>query len=752
MLNSTGNRTRAGAAQGAPDPLLELFNPSELVTIVKRQWPLIAAVAGLVMLLAFAYLATAQPRYTATTSILIDTRKNQMFQNQLVVGELQIDASGVESQVEILKSESVALAVIRKLKLTEDEVFMAGARGRLGSLIGQLSGGADAHSEFQKERVAMALFERSLAAKRLGLTYAIEVAFTSISPDKAAEIANAIGDAYMVGELDSKYQATKRASRWLQERISELGEQASAADSAVQKFKAENNIIDTGRGMLMSDQQLSDVNTQLIAARAATAEAKARLDRIQQVASGDVPDASMVDALRSEVITRLRSQFLDLSTREADWSSRYGRNHLAAVNIRNQMAEIRRSIGEELKRIAQTVQSDFEIARAREASLQASLENLVTQSTTTSQAQVRLRDLESSAQSLRNLYDSFLQRFMEATQQQTFAISEARVITAATPPIQPSAPKSRIILLLGMAGGLVAGFSAALVREKLDTNFRSIAETESLTGLECLGIVPTVAETQALDIRAEDAQNRVIRGDVGIYRHVSEAPFSRFAETLRNIKVAVDINSLSSRLRVIGIVSALPKEGKTTISANFAHLIAQSGRKVVLVDGDMRNPALSRRLLPNLKAGLIDVLMGRENLNDVIWRDPVTGVHVLPTVTNGRIARTSDLLSSQAMAELLIELKDRYDYVIVDLPPLLPVVDVKAAQHLIDGFVLVVEWGRTTKEAVQEAVASVDGISKRGIGVVLNRANPAMLKRFEGYKGRYYDSYYLDYGSKQPSA
>ncbi len=220
----------------------------------------------------------------------------------------------------------------------------------------------------------------------------------------------------------------------MQDRIHELRDQSTAAQRAVADFKAKNNIVDTG-GRLMTDQQLSEINTQYILAQKHTAEMKARLDRIQDIInSPSAPDATVTDTLKSDVITKLREQYLDLKAREADWSARYGVNHLAAVNLRNQMAELRKSILDELSRIAETYKSDYDIAKQGELAIQNGLAQAVTESKSTDQAQVALRDLESSAETNHTLYNNFLQRYMEAIQQESFPITEARLITSATPP------------------------------------------------------------------------------------------------------------------------------------------------------------------------------------------------------------------------------------------------------------------------------------------------------------------------------
>lgn len=734
-----------GKYETAPnvDPLLALFDIGAILETLRRQWPLIAISAALFLMLGMGYLFTTPSKFTATTTVMIDTRKNQLLQAQQVVGDMPIDGGAIESQTEILKSESVALSVIRDLKLTTDPEFNGqGGKGIVRTILGIILPSDAPPSEFQVERIALSVFSRNLTIKRVGTSYAIDISYTSLSPARAAEVANAIADAYMVGELDAKYQATKRASRWLQDRMSELRGQASQADAAVQSFKAENNIVDTSRG-LMSDQQLADVNTQLVAARAATAETKARLDRIEQISVGSVPDATVADALKNDVINRLRAQYLDLAAREADWSSRYGSSHTATVNLRNQMREIQRSIADEVKRIAQTYRSDYEIATAREASLDKSLASLVGQAAITGQAQIKLRDLESTSQSYRNLYDNFLQRFMEATQQQTFPISEARVISSATDPLSKSAPKSGLVLAACLAIGLLFGSGAAIARERLDNVIRTASQVQQYAGVECLGVAPELQKAApASEATEADIAHRRLAPSIGLLRYVVDAPFTRFTETLRSAKVAVDIKLFERPSRIVGVTSAVPNEGKTTISSNIAQLVAHTGQRAILLDGDLRNPSLTRSLVPHATEGLIEVLTGRRALEDVIWTDPVTGLHVLPVVAKGRITHTAELISSQAMADLLTKLRAKYSYIFVDLPPVAPVIDVKAVSHLIDGFVLVIEWGRTRKEMIQEVVEGNELLHARAAGAILNKANTTMLRRIENYKGRYYRNYY----------
>lgn len=721
----------------------QLIDLMVLVEVLKRQWSVIVLCVGIAIGAGLLYIASAAPRYTASVLVMIDTRRNQLLQGQRVVGDQQLDAGFVESQVEVIKSDSVSLSVVRELKLLDDPAFGGGTPGLVARVVDTAKSvfGADVQSSASVERrenaIVKALSSRT-QARRTGLTYVIQISYTDGSQERAARIANGIADAYMVGELEARYQATRRASRWLQERIKELRDQATNAELAVQKFRSENNIIDTGRG-LMTEQQLSDLNSQLAAARAATAEARARLDRIVDIENNEIPDGTVVDALRSDVITRLRAQYLDLSARESAISRQYGATHSAAANLRNQMTEIRRSMRDQLRQISETYKSEFEIARSRERSLQESMTALIDQVGANSPAVVKLKDLESSAQASRNLYDTFLQRFMESTQQQTIPISEARVISPAAESPNKTWPKTPLILAVSVFMGFGIGFFIAWAREMLSRQFRTSNDVERVLGIECLGILPKVGEAAS----GEGAQIGST-ADHDPIRYAIDHPLSRFAEVLRNTKVAIDVGRLTRDVKVIGIVSALPNEGKSTIAANLGHLLAQAKYRVLLIDGDLRNPSLSRSMCPNAHAGLLQALANPSNFQQLTVKDPTSGLAFLPTVIRGRLAQSAELLSSPAMSQLLDRARQEFDYVLIDLAPITPVIDVKAICPMTDALVGVVEWGQTGQQAVREAFESSEQIRDRLIGVILNKADPVMLKRIESYKGRYYNNYYLE--------
>lgn len=729
------------------------ISPAEALTsclnIIRRQLPTLVATVSACLIIALLYLFTAAPRYTSNASMVIDTRKVQLFQQQSILGDVTVDSATVETQVEILKSENISLAVIRELHLIEDPEFTGGGGGLLGSVIGSVAslfGSSQPASEFALTRNALGYFEKSRTIKRLGLTYVMEIGFTSLDPAKAARITNAIAEAYIVDQLEAKYQATRRASVWLQDRIKELRTQASAAQKAVVDFKTANNIVDTG-GRLMNEQQLAEVNSQLILQHAATAEAKARLDRMNDIVKQEIPDASVADALKNETIVKLRGQYVDMAAKESIWSAKYGSDHLAAVNLRKQMAEIRKNIKDELKRIQESYKSDYDIAVTREESIKSSLSNVVSESQLANQAQVQLRELESNAQSYQAMYDNFLQRYMESVQQQSFPITEARVISAATTPLVKSYPKSLIILAAGLLGGIVLSFGAAIARELTDNVFRTTGQVEEVLGANCIAILPALGGVASSAVLGGKLAKKDDRPRPDLLRYVVDHPLSRFSEAVRSLKVAIDLNSSVRENRVLAITSTLPNEGKSTVSTNLAQLIAQSGARVILIDADLRNPSLSRALVPDAQMGLVDVVVQKARLEDALTIDPETKLSILPAGTTSNLLHTNEILASKAMHGLVMQLRSKYDYVVLDMPPMAPVVDVRVTSTFVDSYVFVVEWGNTRIDVIRYNLRGAPEIQEKLLGVVLNKANTKALARYESYHGRdYYQKYYARYG------
>ncbi|MGD1036869.1 MAG: GNVR domain-containing protein [Roseiarcus sp.] len=744
---------------GSPGPI----DFDQLLAAARRQARVVAAAAAAALLLGLAYTVTAVPQYTATTDILIDAQKDQNALSASIA-ELTFDTGAIDSQVEVMKSEKIALSVISAMNLTRDPEFM-GARG---TLIGQafallrsafdFSGWfttrekSDAEEDADLKRSAIGQLKHNLDVRRVARTYVLAVAYTSPDRGKAAAIANAFADAYLTDQFDAKFDATRRAAGWLQTRIAELKQQSLDSDSAIQKFKADKGIVVTGgdRPGLMSDQQLTELNAQLVAARADTAKAEARYDQIQDLLKSGRAGAAVPDSLANPVITDLREKYLTASKTEAQLESKLGSGHLQVINLRREMQEFERLIYEELQRIAESYRSDAEVARAKEQSLSLSMSGLVGASAGTNQTLVQLRELEREAETYRALYQTFMQRYQEAIQQQSFPVSEARVITVATPPQYPSYPKRGLILALSLVFGAMVGSGLGALREYRDRVFRVASHVRDELGLEFLGMLQVVdTPVTAKSEKGEDQNPRQIHVTNSLLRYSIDHPLSSFSETLRSAKVAVDLSLGERKSKVVGVISVLPNEGKSTVAKNFASLLAHLGARTLLIDGDLRNPGLTTGIARQADAGILEAIRGERPVHDLLLSEPDSGLFFLPAVIKKRVQHSSEILSSPGMRNVLAEAGKAFDYIIVDVPPLGPVVDVRAAGSMFDAFLLVVEWGRTPRIMVQNILASDNTLFEKSVGVLFNKVNMQKVNLYESYGSKdYYYSRYSKYYHK----
>jgi polysaccharide biosynthesis transport protein len=727
---------------------------------IRRQYWILLISLIAAMLGAAAFLLFVPPAYTAASTMMIDSRKGGV-QQKSVLGDTPTDSIWIDSQMGVLglQRDQIGLAVAKKLQLGKSSKDLEPSEGwsSLFGLLGSTPTTKDAtQSEAELTQMAAGMVAGGLDVRRVGLSYLVNIGFTSPKPDLAVKIANAAADAYVIAEMDAKFKSLSQASSWLQDRYQTLKDQASAADRAVVEFKSKNNIVTAG-GKLINDQQLTEINNRLGAAHAKTADAQARLNQIEAVLRADQAtpggtEATVTDALSNPIISGLRKQYLDLINREADWSKRFGKNHLAVVNLRNQARDIRISTLEELKRIHETYKSDLEIAKQNESELEKQLASIVAQ--IPNEAQIALRGLESSAQSYRTFTDNFLLTYNESVQQQTSPIPETRVIAYATY-AGKSFPSTGRVLTLSLLGGLALGVGLGMFRELMDRAFRTSRQIQAALQVECIAMVPLVnlqarasfreklfSAGRGRDLIANPRSQIITAQGSNLFRLVSDEPFSQFAEAIRAIKLAADVRGAGQAAKIIGLTSSVPREGKSTIAAALAGQIAQVGCRVILVDCDLRNPALSRSLAPDASVGILEVISGRQSLDAAICKDPVTGMAFLPTANAFGVPNTDQILSSGAMKNIFDMLRSQYEYIIVDLSPLAPVVDVRATAELIDFYVFVVEWGATKMDMVQHTLQEAHRVYDNVLGVVLNKVNMNVMGRYDGERASYYNAKY----------
>jgi succinoglycan biosynthesis transport protein ExoP len=703
------------------------------VGFLRRQmWVLIVAFAATTGL-AIVYAIVAPPNYKATATVAIDTAKFQLFQP---IGELSIEtSSAVESQLEILRSEKIALEVIKNLHLADKDPPNSG----------WLFEASSSPTKFEQTRQLLAVLQKHLTIKRLGAAWIIEVSYEASDPERAAQLANAFADAYIEDQLDAKYQTTRQASVWLEGRVKELREQTLATQRAVVEFKAKNNIVDTG-GRLMSDQQLGELNGQLATAHGQASDAKARLDRINVVVQSALAAGNsnrlVTDVLIDDTIAKLHAQLSDLTARESDWSAKFGSSHLAVVNLRTQMAQIRSAMLDELRRVAEASKSDYDLALQKEKNLETQVAQAVSRSETSNRAQVTLRELESAATATRELYDNLNKRYMESVEQKSFPVTEARVITRAVRPLDKEYKTTLKILAAIFGGGLTLGFGIAVARELVDRVFRTVGQIEQHLRTNCIALVPLWKRGEIANpgsSKPSGGIRQILRTEGPAWASI-DSPLSGHAEAMRSIKLVIDLDGSVKGTKVIGLTSSLPKEGKSTIAASLALTMARAGAKVMLLDFDLRNPALSKMLTPNSRSGFLDVISGRLRLEDALWTDETKNLSFLPSIVKTLFIQSNEIMAAQATKTLLDRLRKEYAYVVVDLPPLAPVVDTRATTHLIDSYLFVVEWGSTKMDVVEHALSRAPGVSGNVLGAILNKVDMTQLDKYDSQNRTYYNN------------
>ena len=734
--------------------------------LLRRQYLVIIITAVFAITSCIIYLRITPPTYTARVQVLLANPRAQFVQQQSILSEPAFDLNQIETQIQLLKSSALATAVITQLNLANDPDFNGS-----GPSLSSLWRGAPTVNPTPPEQskagtpamlsdAVIAAFQDRLSANRIGMSSILEISFNSSNAERAAEIANAVAKAYITEQLNAKFEANRSATSWLQDRLRDLGDQALDAERAVNQYKSQNNIVSPD-GKSIDEQQVTELNNRLMAARAQLTEASARLNQYEAIlrtnpsnlSSMGTLDAVGSDVTNNPIINGLRQQYLELTRRDNEYSARFGPNHQAVLTLRNRMRELRSSIFEEVRRLAENSRSDLEVAKQRQQQIEKQLAEAVVQSRTTNSAELTIKELENRAKGLRSLSDMFQQRYIGSKQQETFPISETRVIQPAAPPQSKSKPKSKIVMALGLIGGIGFGVMLGLFRELMDRVFRTAAQIESELGLSCLALVPELVVPQSPVRRVKsrptdgDLGQRTVAKDSAIHRAVIDRPLSRFAEAIRSIKLAIDLNATKTSNQVIGLTSALPNEGKTTIAASLAQLIGHGGKSVIVVDCDLRNPSLSSSLAPNATAGIIEVTNGSRSIEETVWRDPTTNLAFLPAVRRTDLLHSSELLSTDSMHKLFDRLRASYDYVIVDLPPLTPLVDVRATTQLIDHFILVVEWGQTKIDVVKHALHTAPTIHDSLIGTVLNKTDIKAMARYDSYLRDYYnDDHCARYG------
>jgi capsular exopolysaccharide synthesis family protein len=693
-----------------------------------------SVIAGVVM-----FMLAAQ--YQAVTTILVDSRKTQILKDQEVIGRPGTDNGAIESEAEVMKSPNILHKVVEQFHLDQDEEFV-GSRGPLAwakwMLISPFTAFFGERSNAADERLATAAdaLKNKVQASRRNLTYVIELSVWSESAAKAAKLADKIAGVYLAEQVLAKSDTTRRATQWLNEEAERMRARLIAAENAYESYKAEAGLFNPG-GENLTDRQIGQLNEQLVIARASVAEAEAKYEQLRQINAEKLASAAASpDVLQSTVLTNLRNQYADVARKQAELKTRYGPRHPQVISVNAELENLSRQIRDELDRIVASARTELEMAKSRQASLNASLEELKVSAAAINHKAVKLRELEREVQANKSLYEAVIARAKETDAQLIMQLPDSRILAAATVPLNPSYPKKSLMIGLGFFGSLGLAVFVALVRGVFSEGFRRASDLQTAFGLRPLATIPLVeAARSARPFRGlEPVSQRP--GQAKLARLVLDAsspetprladyvirePNSAFAESIHSLRFALRQAAAERRMSVILVTSALPGEGKSTVSANLGRAAAMYGDRVLLIDADLRRPSLAVDLGLPPSPGLVGLARDGCNIRDAILQDHATSLHVMAGMTRLSGTDALTMLASRTLADQLTALRPLYDLILIDTSPLLPVADPRLLVNSADGVAFVVASEQTTRGAVRAALQETPGLEAKILGAVMNR-------------------------------
>ena len=690
------------------------------------------------------------PRYTASSTMILGAPKTNLvdIEEVLNLGFGNHNRSAIRTEMEVLRSRVLARKVIGKFDLLSKEEFNPdlrppgllshispsqwipeGWRGSPGLESDvELSDDEKDQLKMKKDQLkierATNIFLAKLKIKSKISSQIVNVSFESTNPKLAAAIANELPEAYIIGQMDAKLEATKKATEWLGGQLINLKEKVENSEKAVESYREQHGLTEV-RGARILTSQLAEVNSQLIEARAERAQAETRLQHIRELQKGSGSNIeSAKEVMTSSVIQRLWEQEAALTREISELSVLYGQKHNKMKQVNAEISNVRERIDLEIKRVVAGQESEVEVARSKEQSLAKSLKEMERHSGKQTKESIRLHSLEREASANRTLFETFLARFKETSSTTDMLEADARVISKAEIPRKASYPNKKKMLIMIVAGAFFLAIILVLMVQSLKQGLLSPEEIENELGLAAIGVIPTAPGNKPYD-------------------YIIDNPNSSFGEALNTLKTSLILSSPDEGVKVLQITSSVPQEGKSTLALAFSRLLAKSGNKVILVDGDLRLASLQKKLgISASSKGLTDMVMSSGGpIEKFVIKDGKSGAFIMPK-GGAEYVNATDVFSSHRMRAIIDLLKETFDYIIIDAPPVMAVSDARIIGTLVDTFDLVVQWGKTPRKVIKAAVHLLQDGGTDIAGCVLQQVN---LQRYGAY-GNSGSGYYYNHG------
>jgi len=709
--------------------------------IKKRFW--LALITFLLVFTAMAvYTFQQTPIYQTQTRLMLDTRQGDGIDLGSMFSGLAPNTAIIDTELEVIQSESMLSKVVDKLDLTQYEefnytmqepsglrAFVGGMQDRLKGIIGagddeEANAGPPMTPEQEQaalHRYATRMLQYSISVNRLGPTYIIDIRAYSRNPDLAALIANGVAEQYIVEQLEAKLESARVQTDWLSESLDDLRAEVNAKESAVAQFQAERDML-SAQGSTLTEQQISNLQARQLDQQSVLREAEARLNNVQTRMNSGQGAEAIAEVLGSAEIGNLRNQQADIQRRVADLATRYGPMHPERVAVNNELADVRAQIDAAVSRVVSNLESEVAIARSNLQTTNNQLAQLRRTLARNNNDNVQLRELEREAEASRTLYEDFLERFKLNTEASDLAKADARVLNRARTPRDPSSPRVAINMILGFILGGVAAGGMILLGELRENHFSTGDELEKAFGVPAIGSVPLLV-----------GRGRKNPGDYAI-----ENPLSAYSESIRNIRASIVFADLDNPAKTVAICSSLPNEGKTMTTYSLGRLSALSGSKTLIIDGDFRRRQLTEAAGLDPEAGLIEHLFGEVALDDAMHIDEATGMHVLPLTSSRNTPR--DVFGSRAFDALLQRLETVYDLIVIDTGPILLMAESRVIVSKVDQTIVVAKWRSTSRQALQQTLSVLEQFNASIAGVALTFVD-LRKKRFLGTSSASYKAY-----------
>jgi capsular exopolysaccharide synthesis family protein len=668
----------------------------------RRRLPLAACIV-LIPLLALVALHQVTPLYTANGTVLYEDRGYAARELQGILRVDPMTDAIMASQAEIVRGLPVAARIADRLGLYDDPEFNVALRppGALARLIGAVRGlllAPAVSDETEPRRRTLRAVQDAIDVSTVKASHVLQVGFTARDPHRAADAANLAMAFYIQDQLDAKVAAVDRASAWLDKRVAELRDQVVRAEDQIAAYRAAHGLAQ-GIHAGLDTERISRLNDDLLTARTELAAAQGRLDSLRG------KSGSAARAAEALSVVQARAQRDLIAGRLAAISAHAGPTNPELVSLRRNLAAADQAVAAEVAHLVAAAEAEQRADQSHVAQLEDALRTARAEQDRSNEAQVALDAMQRDADATRSLLQSAQEGAQQTARQTAIESPEARVISSALPPTDPSFPRRGPLLVAAIAFGVLFGLLLVHLLELADATFRSGEDVRTRLGLRCLALIPEV--------------KRRALGRGRLLDYVLEKPLSPFAEQVRALRAGLWVERV--RPRIVAFTAARPSEGKTTVTLALGRCAALCGERVVVIDCDVRQPSLGRLMDVEYGAGLIDCLQGRARLQDVIRQDSVSGLYIIPAGILD--VNTLSLFLSGTMAALLQQLRQDYDLILLDAPPAHAMTDARVIAGMAEATVLCLRWRSTPLGVVRDAIGLLEEAQASVVGVALTRVD-----------------------------